>query len=112
MNMLIKQSELYSRGAVTVGRLVWQSPEPGQRRASQIGPTHLIVFPRHPVRITQHGGRDGDPFVADPTCAVFYNAHQPYVAEQLVDDGEESVYFDVDEELVRDVAADCGAARR
>ena len=82
--MSIHQSQLYARGAVTVGRFVWKPDAAGERRASRIGATHLLVIPRHPVRITQRGA--GDPFIADPACAVFYNAQTPYVAEQLVDE--------------------------
>ncbi len=108
--MSIQQSQLYARGAVTVGRFVWTSFAPGQRRASRIGSTHLLVIPRHPVRITQHGA--GEPFVADPACAVFYNAQTPYEAEQLVDEGEESVFFELDDAAVRDVAAEYGVAGR
>jgi AraC-like DNA-binding protein len=107
--MIIEQSELYARGTVMVGRFVWKSPGPGQRRASRIGATPLLVIPRHPVRITQRGV--GEPFIADPACAVFYNAQTPYEAEQLVDEGEESVFFDLDEATVRDVAAEYGASR-
>src|SRR5688572_9808462 len=107
--MSIQQSQLYARGAVTVGRFVWKPDAAGERRASRIGAAHLLVIPRHPVRITQRGA--GEPFIADPACAVFYNAQTDYEAEQLVDEGEESVFFDLDDAAVRDVAAEHRAAR-
>lgn len=111
--MSIHQSQLYARGAVTIGRLVWNAHQrDAQTRASRVGPAHLMVIPRYPVRITQHGAGDGKPFIADPASAVFYNARQPYVAEQLVEDGEETVYFGVDASFVHEVAAQFGAARR
>ena len=110
--MSIQQSLLYARGAVVVGRFVWKPARPGERRASRIGDTPLLVIPRHPVRITQQQQARGEPFIADPASAVFYNAGEPYVAEQIVDDGEESYFFDVDPAMVIDVAHESGAPRR
>jgi AraC-like DNA-binding protein len=110
--MPIEQSMLYQRGTVAVGRLVWEPDHDGQRRASRVGPTHLLVIPRHPVRITQQEQAGREPFIADPACAVFYNAGEPYVAERIVDEGEESYFFDVEPGIVFGVAKEVDAARR
>jgi len=92
-----------------IGRFVWNPARLGARRRSVIGSNHLMVIPRLPVRIARP---DAEPFVADPRCAVFYNAGQPYEAEQLVDAGEHSVFFGLDERLIRDHVGCAGRISR
>jgi AraC-like DNA-binding protein len=88
-----------------VGEYVWSDPPP-RRRERCIGPGHLAVIPWRAVRIGQEGAA---PFVADPGTVVFYNAGQPYFAEQLDPRGEHSIYFRIDPDdfakMVRSVDA-------
>jgi len=76
-----------------------------------------MVIPRHPVRIRQHGARGarGDGaggFIADPRSAVFYNAGQRYDAEQLVGEGEDSIFFALPASIVLDVVRESARSSR
>jgi AraC-like DNA-binding protein len=101
-NRGIWEAELYRSGAIGIGRFQWR-PDPQRgippTRTGAIGPYHLVVIPRVPVRIHQQGS---EPFVADTRTAVFYNRFQPYAAQQIIPEAEDTLSLTLDERFILD----------
>ena len=97
---------LFSSGLVRIGSFRCAPDHP---LFNETGPTetHVMVFPRTSVWITQE---DRPPFVGEPTHAALYNAGHAFVRRPISPEGDRSDWFGLAPALLCEVFAEIESA--
>lgn len=94
---------LFSTPTLSIGEFHCPPDDASWRETNRIGDRAHVVFPRRPVMIRQIGR---DPVLATPNHAMLYNADQHYRRELHHELGDESVFVELSEEALEELAGD------